>query len=122
MSPTVVAPIAIARARKLRKVMTDGETKLWRLLREFRKLYGIHVRKQVPIGPFVADFAIHEARLVIELDGEFHFEGDSPDRDRNRDDWFAGAGYRVLRLTTGEFAENPGGCIELILRELGVTI
>ena len=101
--------------------MTNGETKLWRLLREFRKLYGIHVRKQVPIGPFVADFAIHEARLVIEVDGESHFERDGPDRDRMRDDWFADAGYRAIRLTTGELAENPGGCIEHILREPGVT-
>ncbi len=121
LSPTVVKSPAIERARRLRRAMTDGEARLWRELREFRRLYGIHFRKQVPIGPFVADFAVHSARLVIELDGQFHVEGDGPERDRKRDEWFANAGYRVLRFPTGEFSRNPDGCVEHILRELGVT-
>ncbi|MCV3241141.1 endonuclease domain-containing protein [Mesorhizobium sp. ZC-5] len=68
--PTGIKPSAIPRARGLRQNMTDGERKLWSELRQFRRWYGIHVRKQVPIGPDVVDFAIHEHRLVIEVDGE----------------------------------------------------
>jgi len=77
MAPTAIKPAAVSRARTLRQNMTDGERKLWSKLREFRKLYGLHVRKQVPIGPYVADFAIHSKKIVIEVDGEHHF---LPDR------------------------------------------
>ena len=69
MAPTQVKRPAIARARQLREAMTDGERKLWQSLKTFRVLYGFHIRRQVPIGPYVADFACHAARLVIEIDG-----------------------------------------------------
>ena len=69
--PTRVGRTAIENARRLRKTLTEGEKRLWHELKTFRGHYGIHFRKQVPIGPYVADFAAHSARLVIEVDGEF---------------------------------------------------
>lgn len=86
--------------------MTEGEKRLWLKLRGFRSEYGIHVRKHVPIGPYVADFAVHSLRLVIELDGEGHENVDQKAHDLKRDAWFAEAGYRTLRLSTGTLAEN----------------
>lgn len=100
--------------------MTEGERKLWAELRQFRRYYGIHVRRQAPIGPYIADFAIHEAKLVIEVDGEHHFTAEGAARDWKRDNWLATAGYRVIRLNTGELAEAFDGCIEKILHELGL--
>ncbi len=100
--------------------MTDGERNLWSELRQFRRLYKVHVRRQVPIGPFVADFAIHEHRLVIEVDGEHHFETEGMARDRRRDEWMASQGYRVLRFNTGELADAFNGCVVEILAELGL--
>ncbi|MEI2386350.1 endonuclease domain-containing protein [Breoghania sp. JC706] len=120
MSPTRVSPPAISRARRLRREMTNGERRLWAALKAFRGLYGIHVRKQVPMGPYVADFAVHSARLVIEVDGDMHGEERQMERDRRRDVWFGENGYRTLRLSTGELAEAFEGCVEKILRELGV--
>ena len=100
--------------------MTDGEKRLWNELRDFRRLYGIHVRKQVPIGPYVADFAIQSAKLIIEVDGHFHTELARRTKDEERDAWLMQAGYRVLRFTTGELDAARDGCIEEILRELGL--
>lgn len=120
MAPTVVDPKMIPRARLLRRHMTEGEKRLWTELRGFKQLYGIHVRKQVPIGPYIADFAIHSAKLVIEVDGEHHFTPDGMARDIRRDDWLENAGYRVLRLNTGELTDAFDGSIEKILRELGL--
>lgn len=100
--------------------MTEGEKRLWLALREFRKLHGFHVRKQVPIGPYIADFAIHSAQLIIEVDGHFHAEPDNRKHDEKRDAWFERAGYKTLRFTTGDLAGSFDGCIEQILRELGV--
>jgi very-short-patch-repair endonuclease len=101
--------------------MTDGERRLWSELREFRRWYGIHVRKQAPIGQYIVDFVVHERRLVIEVDGEHHFTPDGMARDARRDAWLVGIGYRVLRFNTGELVDSFDGCIEEILGVLGVA-
>jgi very-short-patch-repair endonuclease len=118
--PTAISSAAISRARKLRRNMTDGERRLWRELREFRRWYGIHVRRQAPVGSFVTDFLIHEHRLVIEIDGEHHFLPGGLLRDAQRDAWFASQGYRVIRFNTGELSESFDGCVEVVLRALGL--
>ncbi|MBX3569770.1 MAG: endonuclease domain-containing protein [Rhizobiaceae bacterium] len=117
---TFIDPEIIPRARRLRRSMTDGERKLWSELREFRRWYGIHVRRQAPIGPFVTDFVIHESRLIIEVDGEHHQHADRQTRDRARDAWLASQGYKVLRFSTGELSDSFSGCIEEILGALGL--
>ena len=52
-------------ARALRRNATDAERTMWSLLRN-RQLNGAKFRRQVPIGPFVVDFASIEHRLVVE--------------------------------------------------------
>jgi very-short-patch-repair endonuclease len=56
---------------------TDAEGRLWRRLRRF-PIAGTHFRRQVPIGPYVVDFACMAARLIIEVDGSQH--GDDAQR------------------------------------------
>jgi very-short-patch-repair endonuclease len=118
--PTAIDPKAISRARALRQDMTNGEQTLWVELRDFRRLYGIHVRKQAPIGPYVADFAMHTAKLVVEVDGHFHSEPGRRAKDQVRDAWLKSQGYKVVRITTGELETAFDGCIEEILRSLGL--
>ena len=118
--PTGIHPRTIARARALRRNMTAGEAMLWSKLREFRTLYGVHVRKQAPIGPYIADFAIHEKGMVIEVDGEHHFTDDGLRRDVTRDMWISEQGYRILHFSTGDIAESLDGCVEKIISELGL--
>lgn len=74
----------------------------------------------MPIGPFVVDFTVLKHKMVIEIDGEFHFTETGLRRDSLRDAYLAEMGYRVLRINTGELAENFDGCLATILRELGV--
>jgi hypothetical protein len=63
------------------------------------------VRRQHPIGRYVADFAIMCARLAIEIDGPLH-EG-TKDADAERDAAFAILGWRVLRFTPQQVLEGP---------------
>ena len=121
MAMTLVESSTRLRARSLRKNATEGEKRLWTELREWRKRYGVPVRRQVPFGPYVADFAIYFKHLIIELDGEFHALEVRARRDAHRDSWLPEQGYRVLRINTGELAGNFDGCIETLLREVGVT-
>ena len=83
-------------AKELRKAMSLPEVKLWQVLRQHAE--GFKFRRQHPSGPYVADFYCHEARLVIEVDGEAHGRGDAPIRDEQRDRWFAERGIHVLRI------------------------
>ena len=87
-------------ARNLRARMTAAETVVWRILRDRR--IGAKFRRQVPIGPYVADFACVAARLIVEIDGRSHDGLESRQRDRERDAWFAAQGWRVVRFDDGE--------------------
>ncbi len=92
-----VPPEQTSFARRLRRDMTAAEAIIWRSLRAGR-LRGAKFRRQVPIGPYVADFLCFEARLIVELDGPPH---DAPERrqhDERRDAWLRGQGFRVLRF------------------------
>ncbi len=111
---------AVRRARALRKEMTEGERSLWNDLRQLKKSHGLHVRRQAPIGLYIADFVIHAQKLVIEVDGEFHQREERMDRDGKRDAWFFQNGYRTLRISSGDLHENKNGCIEAILNALTV--
>ena len=70
---------------------------LWRSLRD-RGLKA-KFRRQVPIGPYIADFACVAAHLVVELDGRPHEAGEHQDRDLERDAWLAEKGWSVLRIS-----------------------
>jgi very-short-patch-repair endonuclease len=98
----------------MRHVATDGEKKLWRLLRS-RQLEEHKFRRQVPIGNFIADFVCHERKIIIEVDGGQHADNA---KDVARDLWFANAGYRVLRYWNNDVPKNPSGVLEAILSEL----
>lgn len=100
-----------SRARSLRANMTDAERKLWLALRD-RRLDDAKVRRQVPIGPYIADFACYAARLVIEIDGGQHAESKTDER---RDHWFAANEFRVLRFWNNEVLENIEGVLTVIV-------
>ncbi|VAV88545.1 hypothetical protein MNBD_ALPHA08-1059 [hydrothermal vent metagenome] len=121
MPPTALNPTIITRAQTLRHNTTNGEKRLWSELRKFRKHYHLHVRKQVPIGPYIADFAIHSKKIIVEVDGQQHLSSKGLARDKKRDAWFSEQGYRVLRFNTGELIKNLHGCVEKILHEVGAV-
>jgi very-short-patch-repair endonuclease len=99
----------IKRARKLRREMSLPEVLLWRELR--KRPAGLKFRKQHPAGPYVADFFCHEARLVVEVDGEAHDRGDRPQRDAARDGWFAERRFEIMRVPAGEVLGNLDGVV-----------
>jgi|SRR5579871_2508546 len=100
-------------AKRLRENATDAESLLWRRLRRF-PVSGTHFRRQVPIGPYVADFACMAARLVIEVDGSQHGRDDIRRRDEGRTRWLEAEGYRVMRFWNNDLTENMDGVLEAI--------
>ncbi len=104
----------IDRARELRRASTDAEKKLWCGLRE--ALAGHKFRRQMPIGPFFADFACFASRLVIELDGGQHAHVSEADAARTR--FIEREGYRVIRFWNNDVMENLEGVLETVASAL----
>jgi len=75
---------------------------------------GASFRRQVPIGPYIADFLCHSAHLVIEVDGGQHFEAEHLKRDTRRDAFLASKGLRVLRFNNHDIMTNRAGVLEMI--------
>jgi len=93
--------------------MTSAEQILWRQLRKF-EVKGSHFRRQVVIGPYIADFVCLAARLVIEVDGSQH--GNELDRrhDEMRTRWLQSEGYRVIRFWNNDVMNRTEAVIETI--------
>jgi len=79
--------------------MTDAEQRLWMRLRR-EQIPGFRFRRQVPIPPYVADFACLKAHLVIEVDGSQHAQALEQDLPRTK--WLESRGFRVLRFWDNE--------------------
>lgn len=98
--------------------MTEVERRLWVHLRGHR-FHGFGFCRQVPIGPYIADFVCHEARLVIELDGAQHGEADAMAFDTRRSALLAEEGYRVVRFWNREIVDTLEGVLHRIAAALG---
>ena len=80
---------------------------VWRLLRA-APFDALHFRRQVPFANrYIADFASHRARLIIEIDGNTHDLEAAAEQARTA--WLVAQGYRVLRFTNAEAAQD--GCV-----------
>jgi len=101
-------------ARRLRREQSPAEGVLWGFLRAHR-LCGFKFRRQVAMGPWVADFYCPEASLVIELDGASH-RGARKEMDALRDGWMRERRMFVLRVTASELSKKPDGVRGTILR------
>lgn len=86
--------------------MTPPEVMLWVRLRA-RQPDGPRIRRQHPIGPYIADFYCADARLVIEVDGECHGMGDAPEHDERRDAYMVEKGLSVMRYSAAEVFAAP---------------
>ena len=98
----------VQRARRLRKGGTDVETRLWYVLRN-RNLGGLKFSRQVPIGPYFADFLCAEASLIVELDGGQHAL--AKNYDRKRTTFLQQRGYRVIRFWNNDVLTNVEGVL-----------
>jgi adenine-specific DNA-methyltransferase len=102
-------------AQRLRSDQTGVERRLWFELRD-RRFYGHKFRRQVPVGPFIVDFACWERSFIIELDGGQH--NSMIDDDRKRTQWLEGNGWRVLRFWNNDVIENMDGVLQRIAATL----
>ena len=98
------------RAKELRNSAPTSERLLWQQLRN-RKL-GYKFSRQMPIGPYFADFLCRELKLIIELDGDSHDY--TPEYDRRRDAYCLSNGYQILRFCNADVMKNLEGVVSRV--------
>ena len=109
------------RAKSHRRELTAAENVLWQELRR-KQVGGFHFRRQVPIGPFIADFACVKEKLVIEVDGIGHAEPDEIARDAKRTAYLENLGWRVIRFMNVEIFDEIDAVVESIWHHLKLPL
>jgi very-short-patch-repair endonuclease len=107
----IVAPELLQRAKELRQNMTPAEKMLRHALKADH-LAGYHFRRQQVIGGYIVDFFCFQTDLVVELDGEIHFQ--QLDYDTERDHWLESVGLRVLRFKNEEVLGDQATVLGMI--------
>lgn len=87
-------------AKKNRQHPTDAEAVLWRCLKG--SSLGLPFRQQHIIGDYIVDFICLPAKVIIEVDGGYHFVEQQQELDAQREQWLINRGYEVVRFTNAE--------------------
>jgi very-short-patch-repair endonuclease len=87
---------------------------MWALQRN-RRFADFKFRRQVPIGPYIADFACFSAKLIVELDGGQHADSLA---DAARDQDLSERGFRILRIWNNDLLLRQQSVSEFIWNAL----
>jgi very-short-patch-repair endonuclease len=109
-----ISPRAVASAKAMRRQLTEPERRLWWHLRHRLPIEQTHFRRQVAIGPYVADFCCLSARLIVEVDGNQHGFAKAIAHDEQRDAFLSRQGFCVLRFSNFDVMRGIDGVLETI--------
>jgi tRNA/rRNA methyltransferase len=98
-------------ARLLRRNPTEAERLLWEALTNDRRFAGRGFKRQVPIGPHMADFVSFPMRTVIDLvpTGE---TADAAQLRAGKRAWLAAHDYRVTEVRTEDVEREVAAVLE----------
>ncbi len=100
-------------SRHLRNNSTLGEVLLWQQLKA-GKIRGYKFNRQKPLGNYIVDFYCKKLNLVIKVDGEIHFIGDHPLKDKERQQILEGLGLSFLRFEDRDVRYN----LDFVIQEI----
>ena len=93
-----------------------AEVVMWKQLKG--KNLGVKFLRQHAILDFIVDFVCLEKKLVIEVDGEYHFTEDQKREDEMRCKRLQEMGYHVLRFKNEEVLYKTDCVINIIQKKL----
>jgi very-short-patch-repair endonuclease len=114
-------PGNILRAKELRKNASVTEKIFWGFVRN-NKLGGFQFRRQYPIGKYFVDFVCLEKRLVVELDGDQHFNEAGIVYDNKRTDFIKSQGFDVVRIPNIDLLKEKKAVVYSLWRVLNEEV
>lgn len=97
--------------RLLRRNPTEAERTLWQALVNDRRFAGRGFKRQVPIGPHIADFVSFPLRCVIELTPDGGNEQAAQAR-AAKCAWLVAHDYRVIETKAAEVEQDVAGVLD----------
>ena len=111
------SPDALEFARLQRAAANEFASTVWQWVRN-RQICGQKFRREYAIPPYTADFCCVELKLILEIDGADHLTEEGRQRDRARDDFLSGLGYRVVRILGYDVLRVPSSCRARIVEQV----
>ena len=99
--------------RLLRRNPTEGERALWQALVNDRRFAGRGFKRQVPIGPHIADFVSFPLKCVIDLKPGAEDDAAAALRADKRA-WLEAHDYRVIEVTAAEVEADVAGVLDAL--------
>lgn len=99
-------------ARKNRKKMTEAESVFWQIVKG--KALGERCLRQHVIGDYIVDFLFRRSKIIIEIDGGYHFTEEQQENDAIRQKWLESQGYKILRFTNEQVLVDTDKTIDAI--------
>jgi len=99
--------------QELRNNPTQAEAFLWGYLKH-SQLRDKKFRRQASIGSYIVDFYCPSEKLVVELDGEVHFDEEAQKYDAKRTKYLENLGLKVIRFENQEVIYN----LDKVLKEI----
>lgn len=109
-------PVTRARAKRLRRELTDAERILWSRIKGDKLRW--HFRCQHPVGPYILDFACVKLKLAVEIDGATHSTLPERLHDERRERYLSARGWFTVRFWNDEVYRNLHDVVETIMRAL----
>jgi tRNA/rRNA methyltransferase len=104
-------------SRLLRRNPTEAERTLWQALVNDRRFAGRGFKRQVPIGPHIADFVSFPLRCVIELVPPSETEAAAQARATKRA-WLVEHDYRIVSVGTSEIEADVACALDSLSVQL----
>ncbi len=99
--------------RLLRRNPTDAERALWQALVNDRRFAGRGYKRQVPIGPHIADFVSFPLKCVIALTSPAENEAAAQARAERRA-WLEAHEYRVVEVKAADVERDVGEVLDAL--------
>ncbi len=109
--------LLIEKAKEKRKNPTVAEKVLWMELKS-KSLEYYKFRQQHMIGDYIVDFVCLSRKLVIEVDGDYHFTEEQAQLDHNRTTTLNELGFKVIRFTNEQVIKSVSEVLKEIKNEL----
>ena len=103
-------------AKKNRQNATEAESVFWSMVKA--SALGQRCIRQHIIGDYIVDFLFRRSRLIVEIDGGYHFTEEQQLYDTIRQEWLENQGFKVIRFTNQEVLFNPDYVITKIKQNL----
>jgi very-short-patch-repair endonuclease len=113
------------KASSLRSTMTKAEVCLWKYALKAGMMKGCTFNRQRPVLNYIADFMCKQLRLIIEVDGGYHNNEETYNKDIKRQKDLENAGYKVIRFQNDQVLKdikNVIRSIEIIIEEREVEL